>query len=204
MYLTYANVTIFSMFSVITWTRTLRTMAQSPESMSHAISNLRQGYHLSHLKATKTPIVLVIMPCYREPENILMDSIQAVLAADYPQHCIRFMISFDGLEHRSAFKFVVETLGATCIDTGVPTAIAVIHNIQITISLFEHGGKRHCQAKSLDMLYSRFGDQFIEPEDMYLMLVDSDTRLAANALKTFSGYMVKRRKHYFLTLRLTM
>ena len=58
----------------------------------------------------------------------------------------------------------------------------MINDVDITISLFEHDGKVHCQSKTLGLVKECCARSHTDISKAFLLLVDSDTRVARNSL----------------------
>lgn len=186
--LVYINVLLFFSFHVVSWVSAIRKLAV-PDANEYTVVKGNLG---TQAGAMALPLVFVIMPCHREPDDSLIDSVRAVLNADYPSHRLRFFISFDGTQNEDSFQYLVKELGATCIESTTRTATALVKGVRITISLFEHGGKVHCQAKTLGLVRECLAGSHTDISKDFLLLVDSDTRVARNSLQVFAQTTVDR------------
>lgn len=93
---TYWNLVLFLIFHIFSWICIIPSICDSDYTKpGHANkSGVLQSQQM------QAPMIFVIMPCYREREDVLMGSISSVLNSNYPKHCIHLMVSFDGLENR--------------------------------------------------------------------------------------------------------
>jgi cellulose synthase/poly-beta-1,6-N-acetylglucosamine synthase-like glycosyltransferase len=182
--LVYANVFVYVSFYIISWISTIRKLAMAEPIFEVNVPFEQDTKTVA--AASDLPIVFVIMPCHREPDESLLDSVKAVINADYPAQLLRFFLAFDGLENESSYHHVVSELGATVSESTNRSATATIAGVKIVITLFAHGGKPFCQSNALALVKAGLTDEHVDMSEAFLLLVDSDTRLAKNSIKVFA------------------
>jgi hypothetical protein len=115
---------------------------------------------------------------------------RGVLNADYPARRLRFFLDFDGLGNEESFRYITTQLGATQRAPTDRTAIVSVAGVEIAITLFEHGGKPFCQSNALALVKKALSESPVDVTQTFLLLVDSDTRVARNSLKMFAQRLV--------------
>ena len=147
--------------------------------------------HCHALLPSDLPMILVVIPCYRETEAVLLATLYSVARSTYPVERLHIFLSFDGTANLPLFNQLVEILGAepgpTCISR---CAEGFIDDTKISIQLFEHAGKAQCQSQTLGHV-RKYHSQYAESNtDTHVLLLDSDTVLPPNALSLLSTSMV--------------
>lgn len=188
--LVYINAVMFFSFHLVSWVSAIKKLAIADAIDDKAVGD-KDG---TQAGAVILPFVFVIMPCHREPDETLLDSVRAVLNADYPSQRLRFFLSFDGIENEDSFRYVVKELGADLIKSATPTATTTVEGVHTTISLFNHGGKVHCQSKALGLVKEYLASSHMDASKAFLLLVDSDTRVARNSLQVFAQISAPNKK----------
>jgi cellulose synthase/poly-beta-1,6-N-acetylglucosamine synthase-like glycosyltransferase len=141
------------------------------------------------LPDTGLPIIIAIIPCYREPIEILFDTVESLIHSDYPAHLLHVFVSFDGLENKDSFletaKFFKASIGEESTD-----ANALVAGIKVAIHIFEHGGKTRCQANTMKKIQNRQG-YLRDVNNTFVLLLDSDTRIERHSLRSFAQIIVR-------------
>ena len=132
------------------------------------------------------PKVVVVMPVYKEPPDILWTALNSVVDCDYPAACIHVFLSFDGEEIDELYLKTVDRLGISVTMKEFPKSIDVAYNgARVTISRFRHGGKRHCQKATymlIDKIYRRY---LAQKDDLFILFIDSDCILDSVCIQNF-------------------
>ena len=113
--LAYVNFLLFLSFRLVSWVSAIRKVALA-DPMEKKVVKDNLG---TQAGVMALPSVFVIMPCHREPSESLLDSVMAVLNADYPSQRLRLFLSFDGFENKDSFQYIVKELEATFMDSTV-------------------------------------------------------------------------------------
>ena len=138
------------------------------------------------LDEVSAPKVVIVMPCYREEPAILLAAVDSVVACDYPPSCIHVFLSFDGDQEDELYLNTIEKLGVPLTLASYPKSIDVTYRAaRVTVSRFPHGGKRHCQ-KSTFQLIDRVYQQYLKRNDnLFILFIDSDCILDRVCLQNF-------------------
>ncbi|EPE02337.1 glycosyltransferase family 2 protein [Ophiostoma piceae UAMH 11346] len=138
------------------------------------------------LDEVSAPKVVIVMPCYREEPAILITAINSVVDCDYPPSCIHVFLSFDGDQEDELYLNTIEKLGVPLTLESYPKSIDVTYRAaRVTVSRFPHGGKRHCQ-KSTFQLIDRVYQQYLRRNDnLFILFIDSDCLLDRVCLQNF-------------------
>ena len=122
------------------------------------------------------PKVVVIMPCYKEMPDLLLRTVNSIVESEYPKSCIHVFLSFDGEDEDRLYLETIEQLGVPLVrNSGFPISIDVLFKeVRITISRFEHGGKRHCQKRTFKLVSKIYGQYMSVNDDIFVLLIDSD------------------------------
>lgn len=186
--LVYLNVFPFLTFCLVSWVSAIRHLAVA-DAIEQKVVN---GNPSMQDDAMILPPIFIIMPCHREPHESLSNSVSAILNSDYPPQRLQLFLSFDGLENKDSFYNIAKELGASFVGSTPRTASAVVKGVRITISLFEHGGKVYCQSKAVALAKNCLAGSDTDTSKAFLLLVDSDTRVAKNSLKVFARLLVSK------------
>ncbi|CAI6330869.1 unnamed protein product [Periconia digitata] len=123
--------------------------------------------------------ILVIIPCHKEPLDIIVASLTSVFATQYPN--LHVFVSFDGSENKEAFSGLAKKFEATFQDRfPYACAEARVNGTMLTLLLFGHGGKPQCQKNTLDHIMSVHSKLVVE--ETYALFLDSDTTIPKYAL----------------------
>ncbi|PGH17154.1 hypothetical protein AJ79_01292 [Helicocarpus griseus UAMH5409] len=138
------------------------------------------------LKERNAPKIVVVMPVYKEPPDVLVNAIDSLIDSDYPTSCVHIFLSFDGAQVDELYLTVTGHLGVPVTIKNYPTCIdATYRGARVTVSRFEHGGKRHCQKmtyKLIDRVYKLY---LKKRDDLFMLLIDSDCCIDPNTLQNF-------------------
>ncbi|KAK6525928.1 hypothetical protein TWF281_010971 [Arthrobotrys megalospora] len=145
------------------------------------------------------PKVIIIMPCYNEAAENVMKCINSIAGQDYPMTCIHICLSFDSDEISPEYLEVLTRLGVpTLRKNRYPSSIDVRYQgTRVTVSRYKHGGKRHTQKKTFQMI-DRLYEKYLERrDDVYLLFIDSDCVLDRYCVQNFMyemDFLPKRKK----------
>ncbi|TVY49440.1 Chitin synthase D [Lachnellula occidentalis] len=132
------------------------------------------------------PKVVIVMPCYMEPTDVLVTAIDSVVDCDYPTTCIHVFLSFDGDQEDELYLNTIERLGVPlCLDSYPKSIDVKYRGARITVSRFPHGGKRHCQKatyKLIDKIYTAY---LKRNDNLFILFIDSDCILDRVCLQNF-------------------
>ncbi|KAF3161557.1 hypothetical protein TWF788_002461 [Orbilia oligospora] len=146
-----------------------------------------------------SPKVIIIMPCYNESAENVMKCINSIVEQDYPMICLHICLSFDSDEITPDYLEVLTKLGVPMVHKNkFPVAIDVRYQgTRITVSRYKHGGKRHTQKKTFQMI-DRLYEKYLErQDDVYLLFIDSDCILDKYCIQNFMyemDFLPKRKK----------
>ncbi|OAA44397.1 chitin synthase D [Metarhizium rileyi] len=149
--------------------------------------------HLGRTKRIKrvlddntAPKVVVVMPCYREEPDVLISAIDSVVECDYPATCIHVFLSFDGEQVDELYLNTLALLGVLDTFDSYPSCIDVIYKgVRITVSRFPHGGKRHCQKSTFELIDRVYADYMKQNDNIFILFIDSDCILDRVCLQNF-------------------
>ncbi|KLP07809.1 putative chitin synthase D [Fusarium fujikuroi] len=132
------------------------------------------------------PKVVIVMPCYREEPEVLLKAVKSVVECDYPPACIHVFLSFDGVEEDELYLSTIDKLGVSMKMETYPTSIDVTYrSARVTISRFEHGGKRHCQKVTFKLIDRVYEEYLKRNDNLFILFIDSDCILDKVCLQNF-------------------
>ncbi|KAK6537378.1 hypothetical protein TWF694_011566 [Orbilia ellipsospora] len=134
-----------------------------------------------------SPKVIIIMPCYNEEAENVMKCINSIASQDYPMACIHVCLSFDSDEIGKEYLEVLSRLGVSGLRRSkYPISIDIRYRgMRVTVSRYSHGGKRHTQKKTFQMI-DKLYEQYLErQDDVYLLFIDSDCDLDVYCVQNF-------------------
>jgi chitin synthase len=132
------------------------------------------------------PKVVVVMPCYREEPGVLLKAVNSVVDCDYPPACIHVFLSFDGEEEDELYLSTIDQLGVSMKMETYPKSIDVTYrSARVTISRFEHGGKRHCQKVTFKLIDRVYEEYLRRKDNLFILFIDSDCILDKVCLQNF-------------------
>jgi chitin synthase len=138
------------------------------------------------LNERTAPKVMVVMPVYKEPPDILWTALNSVVHCDYPAACIHVFLSFDGDDIDELYLKTIERLGVPITLKEFPKSIDVTYSgARVTVSRFPHGGKRQCQKWTfllIDKIYKRYMEF---KDDLFILFIDSDCILDPVCIQNF-------------------
>jgi cellulose synthase/poly-beta-1,6-N-acetylglucosamine synthase-like glycosyltransferase len=139
------------------------------------------------------PMVIIIIPCYREDRTTLLDTLGSVLRLDYPKDRVHVFLAFDGYDNKTVFHDLSTELSCTqpssCRDGHV--MVSQQFGCSVTLCLFKHGGKLHAQWNTLAYLRHQHPDYLSCVPRSLVLFVDSDTTLKVDGLAKLVSYMVR-------------
>ncbi|KAF3904857.1 N-acetylglucosaminyltransferase [Dactylellina cionopaga] len=120
-----------------------------------------------------SPKVIIIMPCYNEIAENVMKCINSVAGQDYPMSCIHVCLSFDSDEISKEYLEVLSKVGVPTVRKNkYPASIDVRYQgMRVTVNRYKHGGKRHTQKKTfqmIDKLYEKYLERRDDPSQDFL------------------------------------
>ncbi|KAG5983842.1 hypothetical protein E4U55_006992 [Claviceps digitariae] len=154
-------------------------------------------HHLGRKKRMKrilddfaAPKVVIVMPCYHEELEVLTGAIDSVVHCEYPTSCVHLFLSFDSEEVDESYVRTLRHLG---ISNGpgdgsgdYPACIDVVYkSVRVTVSRFPHGGKRHCQKLTfelIDRIYAEYNKHY---DNIFILFIDSDCVLDSACIQNF-------------------
>ncbi|EXK91658.1 chitin synthase [Fusarium oxysporum f. sp. raphani 54005] len=132
------------------------------------------------------PKVVIVMPCYREEPEVLLKAVNSVVECDYPPACIHVFLSFDGEEEDELYLSTIDKLGVSMKMETYPKSIDVTYrSARVTISRFEHGGKRHCQKVTFKLIDRVYEEYLKRNDNLFILFIDSDCILDKVCLQNF-------------------
>ena len=138
------------------------------------------------LDEVSAPKVVIVMPCYKEDPEILVTAVNSVVDCDYPPSCIHVFLSFDGDQEDELYLNTIEKLGVPLTLDTYPKSIDVSYRAaRITISRFPHGGKRHCQKMTFQLIDKVYREYLRRNDNLFILFIDSDCILDRVCLQNF-------------------
>ncbi|KAL9945102.1 hypothetical protein ACHAQF_004401 [Verticillium nonalfalfae] len=138
------------------------------------------------LDEVSAPKVVIVMPCYKEEPDILVKAVNSVVDCDYPPSCIHVFLSFDGDQEDELYLRTIESLGISLTLESYPKSIDVIYKeARITVSRFSHGGKRHCQKATFELIDKVYRHYIQRNDNLFILFIDSDCILDRHCLQNF-------------------
>ena len=128
--------------------------------------------------SAQLPMTLVIIPCYQESLASVLASVNSVAHSVYTHNQIHIFLSFDGPQNMDVYSQFVNTVGARKnTSRRSPCAEISIGNARLTVCIFEHGGKRRCQAHTMDYMKQYHDEYFQNVPNTCILLLDADTTI---------------------------
>lgn len=132
------------------------------------------------------PKVVVVMPCFREEPGVLISAIDSVVECDYPAPCIHIFLSFDGEQVDELYLSILDLLGVPITLDSYPSSIdAIYKGVRVTVSRFPHGGKRHCQKSTFELIDRVYAEYIKQNDNIFILFIDSDCILDRVCLQNF-------------------
>lgn len=154
--------------------------------------------HTTHISVERSsllnstpPLVIVIIPCYKEPVPVIERTLNSILESEYALSNIRIYISFDGLENAHIYEALKESIQAASKPVpGTITSHVTIKGAEVTLCLFEHRGKSGCQQETVEHIKHHHSEDFQSPLNSYILFLDSDTTIPPHTFSSFANRMV--------------
>ncbi|KAK1829167.1 class VII chitin synthase [Podospora conica] len=138
------------------------------------------------LDETSAPKVVIVMPCYKEAPDILLTAVNSVVDCDYPPSCIHVFLSFDGDQEDELYLGTLEKLGVPLTLDSYPASVDVAYRgARVTVSRFPHGGKRHCQKRTFQLIDKVYAQYLKRNDNLFILFIDSDCILDRVCLQNF-------------------
>lgn len=153
--------------------------------VTHSVGRTKTIKHV--LDEISAPKVVVVMPCYKELPDILLRTVNSLVDCDYPATCLHIFLSFDGDQEDELYLNTIKKLGIPLVRrSGFPSSIDVMYrDTRITVSRFQHGGKRHCQKKTFKLIDSIYNEYLQLNDNMFVLFIDSDCILDKVCIQNF-------------------
>ena len=157
-------------------------------SLYHLIfNNIGDIKEYANTKKTYKKIIY-ILPIYNEDINLLKKGLDSIFKLDYPMELLDIHISFDDDNITELFLQVLNYFNIEN-NPSVSHFSFKMNNSQINIHRFPHGGKKHTQMNTWDIINNNYKD--IDTSDFLILLSDSDNIIKPNALHNFTLYLHK-------------
>jgi chitin synthase len=145
----------------------------------------------SVLDESTAPKVVVVMPVYNEDPEVLITAVDSIVDGDYPPSCLHIFLSFDGAEENELYLRTIESLGVPLSLESYPSSLDVTYRgMRITVSRFQHGGKRHCQKKTFKLIDKVYTEYLKRNDNLFILFIDSDCILDKVCIQNFVYEMV--------------
>ncbi|KAK6436393.1 hypothetical protein LTR95_007420 [Oleoguttula sp. CCFEE 5521] len=132
------------------------------------------------------PKMVIVMPCYHEPPDILLRTVDSIVDCEYPPSCLHVFLSFDGEQEDELYLNTLAQLGVPMgLDTSPRSIDVVYRSCRITVSRFPHGGKRCCQKKTFKLIDRIYEDYLRRHDNMFILFIDSDCILDKHCIQNF-------------------
>ncbi|KAK6435972.1 hypothetical protein LTR95_007843 [Oleoguttula sp. CCFEE 5521] len=152
--------------------------------VTHNIGRSRRIKYV--LDEHNAPKMVIVMPCYHEPPEILLRTVDSIVDCEYPPSCIHVFLSFDGDKEDELYLNTLAALGVPMgLDTYPKSIDVVYRSCRITVSRFPHGGKRHCQKKTFKLIDRVYEDYLRRHDNMFVLFIDSDCILDKHCIQNF-------------------
>ncbi|GAB0133595.1 hypothetical protein EsDP_00002001 [Epichloe bromicola] len=132
------------------------------------------------------PKVVVVMPCYHEELEVLTSAIDSVVQCEYPATCTHLFLSFDSEEVDDLYERTLRHLGVSNDADFHPGCIDVVFKaVRVTVSRFPHGGKRHCQKLTFELIDRIYSEYNKHHDNIFILFIDSDCVLDKVCIQNF-------------------
>lgn len=132
------------------------------------------------------PRVVVVMPCYKEEKDVLIQAVDSVTDCDYPPACLHLFLSFDGDQQDELYMNTISHMGVPLDKESYPTNIDITYkSVRVTVSRFSHGGKRHCQKETFQVVDQVYRSYIPSRDNIFILFIDSDCVLDAICIQNF-------------------
>lgn len=168
----------FSVLLIVPWILCLYRLVTSEIGRSNRIKDV--------LHDSVAPKVVVVMPVYNEEPTVLLKAIHSVVESDYPASCLHVFLSFDGEPSEDLWNHIAMRLGIPIAARKRARSIDVVyHSVRVTVSIFPHGGKRHCQKRTFKLIDRIYTDYLDRSDDLFILFIDSDCILHKVCIQNF-------------------
>lgn len=152
--------------------------------VTHSIGRQKRIKHV--LDERSAPKVVIVMPCYKEIPEILLRTVDSLVDCEYPPSCLHVFLSFDGDQEDELYLNTIERLGVPLTLDTYPKSIDVAYrSTRITVSRFPHGGKRHCQKKTFQLIDRVYEEYLRRNDNLFVLFIDSDCILDKVCIQNF-------------------
>jgi chitin synthase len=151
------------------------------------VNNVGRKNRIRHVLDEKSaPKVVIIMPCYNEKPDILLRTVDSIVDCAYPPSCLHVFLSFDGIKQDDLYLNTIEKLGVPLALDDYPRSIDVTYrSTRITVSRFHHGGKRHCQKRTFQLIDKVYTQYLKRNDNLFVLFIDSDCILDKVCIQNF-------------------
>jgi chitin synthase len=132
--------------------------------------------------------IICILPIYNEDFELLEKGLYSIFNLDYPMELLDIHISFDDYSISDLFLQVLDYFQIEC-DPNVSHYIFEMYNSTVHIHRFPHGGKKHTQMNTWNII--NYSYKNINTSECLILLSDSDNIIKPNALHNFTLYLHK-------------
>src|ERR1700761_4458713 len=152
--------------------------------VTHNIGRKKRIEHV--LDEHTAPKVVIVMPCYKEIPEVLLRTVDSIVDCEYPPSCMHVFLSFDGDQEDELYLNTIEKLGVPLTLDTYPKSIDVVYrSCRVTVSRFDHGGKRHCQKKSFKLIDKIYTEYLKRNDNLFILFIDSDCILDRVCIQNF-------------------
>jgi chitin synthase len=121
-----------------------------------------------------------------EVHEVLMAAINSAVDCDYPSSSLSIFLSFDGDQEDELYLQTLEKLGVPLSVGSCPPSINVTYrSVNITVSRFPHGGKRHCQKQTFKLIDKAYHEYSKQSDNLFILFMDSDCILDTLCIQNF-------------------
>ncbi|OSS44076.1 hypothetical protein B5807_11234 [Epicoccum nigrum] len=182
------NLVLYFPHRLLSWTCALQRLHQQrPGSIS--VIPPRGSDESEALLPPFLPTIVAIIPCHGEPEDVLLASVRSLMNSDYPSDQLHIVVAFDGLENSQLHNRVSSILSAEAKPGGRHPISRTATGIDVTLCLFEHGGKPRCQRNALEYIRNARPHLLQSPDEVAVLMMDSDTTIPTESLRLFADRM---------------
>lgn len=152
--------------------------------VTHDIGRKKRIEHV--LDEHTAPKVVIVMPCYKEIPEVLLRTVDSIVDCEYPPSCMHVFLSFDGDQEDELYLNTIEKLGVPLTLDTYPKSIDVVYrSCRITVSRFQHGGKRSCQKKTFKLIDKIYTEYIKRNDNLFILFIDSDCILDRVCIQNF-------------------
>jgi len=112
--------------------------------------------------------------------------VDSIVDCEYPPSCMHIFLSFDGDQENELYLNTIEKLGVPLtLETYPPSIDIAYRSCRVTVSRFRHGGKRHCQKKTFNLVDKVYAEYLRRNDNLFLLFIDSDCILDKVCIQNF-------------------